>query len=305
MNNRAWPDAAPGLAKWWQFNRPTALKAAGGFLGSILCHVDDALLVEAERRAHDGWGKGWDFLSQMPGLPPYCYDFFRAARSAELALRRLMRIAGAVASQSRDPLEEFERGGPQRQHRINKVFGRIYDLGGLRQRRPEWSAAQWNEIVKRRQALEARRRAAHRRLRPPPITDQDVKERLNQQESLLAGHWLALSVDQATGWAAPGFCFFTDAAMSDLVCWLERGPTDFLSHCDRYRAWLRKVRQRLGLVHMPRRPVSGKIEGQRQFLLRASQKGRRIPWARLSWTDNGKLIAHLLPASDLGFDPSA
>jgi hypothetical protein len=256
-------NAAPALIEWWQDNRPTALKAAAGLQRSILQHVPDRLLQEAEQLAETGWGEGWRFLLQQGNLPPACYDFFRAARSAEIALERLAHMALGVASARRSLQQKVTDP-----HQRMTVFRRLYALGSFRNP-ADYTPEQWRLIAPMRRKLLAILREGHRRRRRP-VEPPEAAYAVSRMALCLVQGWLTLGIFPASPrrHAAPGFCFFRDTATLDLLSFV-------LGH-DLELDTLRRLRQRLGLVAMPRRPVVKCAPHQTGVELYISQAGQTL-----------------------------
>lgn len=221
--------------------RPTDLKS-DPFVGTkILQHVEDWILIEAER-----WPDPWRFLLGCRQLPDAAYDLFGAAASVSAAINHIAKMPAGFTTMQRDIVTEMternksgDRAGATRlgQKLVREMVK--HDLWG---NEADWPAMP-DEVHRIIESLksEAKRQLLKRHglkgLTPQPLLTAAQRE---PEAYLMASNWLRW------GHAGePGLCYYTDEALADLMV-LSSTQENRYGLGTRV-AYYRKVRQRLGL----------------------------------------------------------
>lgn len=209
-------------------------------VGLALRRLPEWLLRESDR-----WGKPWNFLLGVRDMPKGFRVLFRAACSQRYALRRLAEIArggGSIkTSWSQVMREALQRGELKTtRHAQEKVFASMwrYDRGrfllAAAKDQPEIEARIRREGAKlyAKGCRKLGRTKADKENRPVIFDTRDITHKVAEK---LAWGWLR----NGTG-GGPGFCFFSDNALLDVLRVLLRLP-------ELPFATVRKTRERLGL----------------------------------------------------------
>jgi hypothetical protein len=209
----------------------------------IFQHGPEWLFREAERRWNEG-DHPWRFLIGVKKLPPACYDFFRAAESVSSAMELIEHCLYGGATLPRrllvNEMQDLARAGNATG--ANRVAAKIVrglvkfdlwkDAGQTHPQLEAWKSEAEADLRKR----------YGRKLKPASLP---TTRQFNEEAECMIGGWLRLG-NRGT----PGFCFFTERAMIDLLA-LIRGVSEKrrLHWTDMRLRALRKLRQRLGLMH--------------------------------------------------------
>jgi hypothetical protein len=234
--------------------KPTELKA-DPFLGRcVLQHAPDWIFREAER-----WDHPWRFLLGVRGLPPACYDLFKAAESLSAAMNLLLHMLYGGATLTRGSLavegQERERSGnkPGANQKARKLI-RAQVRHGL------WSPADEAglattptlEAWARQAKAELEKRYGKNFVVPVKTVDQFIEE--HKSSYLMISGWLRLGYPDLN-FGDPGLAYYTDQAMANLLA-AATGFLDKLHQTDVRLTYFRKIRQRFGLQHAyPRKPI--------------------------------------------------
>jgi hypothetical protein len=223
---------------------PTDLKA-DPFLGAkILQHAPDFIFREAER-----WPHPWRFLLDVRGLPPACYDLFRAAESVSRAMQRYQNMLAGFATFQRDLGEEMQersqKGDVKGATQLAEKLSREMVKHGLWQ--DDSPRAIEDEPSRELQSLKAKaEQALVKRHGRKNLSIPKAKDFAWTSDWALAGY---LMVSNWLRWGKrgePGLCYYGDQALADLLAILIRvkhsPPERFVR-----RDYFRKCRQLLGL----------------------------------------------------------
>jgi hypothetical protein len=221
---------------------PTELRADPFLSAHILQRAEEWLFREAERRWKEG-DNPWRFLLGVKDLSPACYDFFRAAESVSSATELVSHCLYGGATIPRGPLadEAQRRAVAGDQSGASRTAGKVV--------RGMVTFGLWNDNGQPHAQLEAWKAKAEVDLRKrhgrkfEPSRLPTARQFNREAEAMIAG-WLRLGNK-----GIPGFCFFTDEAMADLLALRLGGADAKLERTDVRLVRFRKLRQRLGLKH--------------------------------------------------------